>query len=191
MNKLNSKDYIFAGAFAAIFVVFIVVMMSIMGFNPITQLIGPCITAIIGGPIFFLYVTKVPKKGAILILSILMSVIMISTSMLPLIICISVGSIGEVLAYLGKYTSKKLYSIVYGFFGIAIMSPLSILFVARETYLEQIVKFYGQAYATALSSYATTGVLVGLFVLAFLSGVIGSIFGIRVLKKHFMKAGIV
>lgn len=191
MNNLKTKDYIFAGAFAAIFIVFITVMMTIISINPLTQLAGPCITVIAAGPIFFLYVTKVPKRGAILILSILLSLIMISSSIFPLFVCIAIGIIGELLAFIGKYKSKINYSISYGLFGIAIMSPLTILFVAREKYLDQLVSFYGQSYADTLNFYASNSVLIGLFALAFISGVIGSVFGQKVLKKHFERVGIV
>lgn len=191
MNNLKTKDYIFAGAFAAIFIVFITVMMTIISINPLTQLAGPCITVIAAGPIFFLYVTRVPKRGAILILSILLSLIMISSSIFPLFVCIAIGIIGELLAFIGKYKSKINYSISYGLFGIAIMSPLTILFVAREKYLDQLVSFYGQSYADTLNFYASNSVLIGLFALAFISGVIGSVFGQKVLKKHFERVGIV
>ena len=191
MKNFKTKDYIFAGAFAAIFIVFIVVMMTVMSFNPITELIGPCVTAIIGGPIFFLYVTKVPKRGALLISSVLMSLIMISTSILPMAVCIAVGLIAEILAFIGKYSSKNMYTLAYGFFGIGIMSPFSIIFVARATYLAKLAQFYGQAYADTIDSITSNTVLIGLFILAFISGIIGAFLGRKILKKHFEKAEIV
>lgn len=191
MSKLKTKDYIFAGAFAAIFIVFIVVTISIFTINPLMQLIGPLISIIIGGPIFFLYVTKVPKRGAILVLTMLMSLTMISTSIFPLIICAVAGILGEVFAGLGKYSSKGSYTVAYGIVSMAIMSPLGVFFVAREAYLDQIIKFYGQAYADTLNSYASNGVLMALFGVAFVAGLIGSVFGQKLLKKHFEKAGIV
>lgn len=84
-----------------------------------------------------------------------------------------------------------MYTLAYGFFGIGIMSPFSIIFVARATYLAKLAQFYGQAYADTIDSITSNTVLIGLFILAFISGLIGAFLGRKILKKHFEKAEIV
>lgn len=190
-KKLKMKDYIFAGAFAAILIVVVVAVMTVSSFNPLGSIVGAIIMPIIAAPVFFLYVTKVPKRGAILILSVLLSLIMMSSSIIPLFVCIAVGIIGEVLAGMGSYQSKKMYSLAYGFFGIAMMSPLTTLFVAREDYLNKLVKFYGESYAATFNSYTSNTVLIGIFVLGFASALIGAFLAQKLMKKHFEKAGII
>ena len=84
-----------------------------------------------------------------------------------------------------------MYTLAYGFFGIGIMSPFSIIFVARATYLAKLAQFYGQAYADTVNAIASNTVLIGLFILAFISGLIRAFLGRKILKKHFEKAEIV
>lgn len=190
-NKLKMKDYIFAGAFAAIYIVVVIAVMTVSSFNPIGTIVGSILMPIIVAPIFFLYVTKVPKRGAILILSILLSLIMMSSSIIPLFVCISVGIIGEIFAAIGNYKSKKMYSIAYGFFGFAMMSPMSTLFIARQDYLNNLVKFYGESYAATSNSYTLNIALIGIFATGFITALIGSVIAQKMLKKHFVKAGII
>mgnify|MGYP001638585117 CR=1 FL=1 len=68
-NKLKTKDLIVAGAFAALYVVVLFAVVSVMGFIPILYLVAPFVNSIILGSIYMMYVTKVPKFGAILILA--------------------------------------------------------------------------------------------------------------------------
>ncbi|RVU54441.1 MptD family putative ECF transporter S component [Anaerosphaera multitolerans] len=190
-RKLKMKDYIFAGAFAAIFIVVVIAVMAISSFNPLGQIVGSIIMPVIAAPVFFLYVTKVPKRGALLILGILLSLIMMSSSIIPLFICVGAGIIGDILASIGNYKSKKLYSLAYGFFGLAMMSPYSTLLVAREDYINNLVKFYGEGYATTFNSYISTGALIGIFIAGFIAALIGAYLAQKLLKKNFNKAGII
>ena len=69
-NKLKTKDLIVAGAFAALYVVVLFAVVTVMGFVPILYLIAPFVNSVILGCIYMMYVMKVPKTGAILILSV-------------------------------------------------------------------------------------------------------------------------
>lgn len=64
-NKLKTKDLIVAGAFAALYVVVLFAVVTVMGFVPILYLIAPFVNSVILGCIYMMYVTKVPKTGAI------------------------------------------------------------------------------------------------------------------------------
>ena len=69
-NKLKTKDLIVAGAFAALYVAVLFAVVTVMGFVPILYLIAPFVNSVILGCIYMMYVMKVPKTGAILILSV-------------------------------------------------------------------------------------------------------------------------
>ena len=60
-NKLKTKDLIVAGAFAALYVVVLFVVVTVMGFVPILYLIAPFVNSVILGCIYMMYVKKCPK----------------------------------------------------------------------------------------------------------------------------------
>ncbi|MDN8787987.1 MptD family putative ECF transporter S component, partial [Staphylococcus aureus] len=71
-------------------------------------LLTPLITGIILGPVFILYISKVPKRGAVFILAILSGLTLSSTTIAPLFIAIITGILAEiVLKDRSKYTKLK------------------------------------------------------------------------------------
>lgn len=109
-SKLKTKDLIVAGAFSALYVVVLFAIVSVLGFIPILYLIAPFFNSIILGCIYMMYVAKVPKFGAILILSVAMGLI---TSMggvwVSLLWCLTMGIVSELIARAGRYRSRKAY----------------------------------------------------------------------------------
>ncbi len=111
-TKLKTKDLIYAGAFAAIYIISIFIIVSVLGFIPIAYLISPLFVGIICAPIYMMYVTKVKKFGAILILATLFGLIMSSSGhSLTILMCIPLGLIAEFIAKAGNYNSKKMFSL--------------------------------------------------------------------------------
>ena len=63
--------------------------------------------------------------------------------------------------------------------------------VNRGSYFDMLVSGYGQEYANTLMAYIPDWSLLPLLAACFISGILGALLGKAVLKKHFMKAGIV
>lgn len=80
-RKLTVKALIVAGAFAALYLVVMLIVVMGAGFIPILLLSLPLLLSVVCGPIYMLYVMKVPKRGAVLILSILAGLAMLSSGM--------------------------------------------------------------------------------------------------------------
>lgn len=191
-HTLKSKDLIVAGAFAALYIVLMFVSVSIMGAVPVVYICAPLLLPIILGPVYMLYVTKVPKRGAILILAILVGML---TSMGGVwqagVWAILIGIVAELIASSGKYVSKARYLISYAVFACTNMGPFWMLLFAKALFLEQCVVYYGAEYAAALDSLTPDWLIVVLIAFALVGGVIGGIFGQKLISKHFRKAGII
>lgn len=191
-HALKSKDLIVAGAFAALYIVVMFLGVSVIGFIPLLYLLAPLILGIILGPIFMLYVMKVPKRGAILILALLVGLI---TSMggvwMALIWSLLCGLVAEIVAGIGKYSSKKLYTVSYCAFACTIVGPFWLLVLAKDTFLESTLAYYGQDYVTQLDALTPSWIILVLIGLALVGGLIGATLGKRLLKKHFEKAGVI
>lgn len=190
-KKMNTKDYIFAGAFAALYVVIMLVAIMLLGFNPITYLLAPLIIGIIEGPVFVLYISKVPKKGAILILAILSGLVMSSYSLVPLGISVIVGLIAELMMTNRNRNIKLKSAIAYSIFNISIAGAFTMLIFARDQFMKTSADYYGQDYVDRISALTPDWILIVLVILAVIGGLIGAKLGHKLNKKHFEQAGIV
>ena len=80
INKLNGRDFINIGIYAAIYFV-IVMVLAMTGLIPIFLILLSSMIGIIGGIPFMLFLTKVKKPGMILIMSTVMGILMFVTGM--------------------------------------------------------------------------------------------------------------
>ena len=182
-NKLKTKDLIVAGAFAALYVVVLFAVVTVMGFVPILYLIAPFVNSVILGCIYMMYVMKVPKTGAILILSVAVGLLTSTGGVwVSLIWCLALGIVAELIARAGNHKSKKSYILSYVVFACSSMSPFWML--AYEAY-------YGADYAATLDKFTPSWIILVLIGIAMLGGLIGGLIGSKLLKKHFQKAGVV
>ena len=192
MKKMQTKDLIRAGAFIALYVVVLYVVVTLLGFIPLTYIMVPFIMPIILGPIFCLYVTKIPKQGALLVFGVIMTFALSMGSvwhtwawMIALTIII------ELIARAGKYQSKKMYLLAYNVFSLSCMGPFLMLMVAKQEFLDLCVVYYGEQYAVTLDALTPDWIYLAFFVMCIAGGFIGGRFGMKVMSKHFEKAGII
>lgn len=189
-EKLKGKDLINIGIFTAIYFV-IVFAVSMLGFIPIFMPLLCVIVPIIGGIPFMLFLTKVKKFGMIFIMSILMGILMLLTGMgyYAIIIGIVSGLIAEGIYKSGQYKSSSKAILTSGVFSLWCWANFIPLFTNIEGYFSTRQSF-GREYIDALTSLMPTWMCPTLFIVAFVSGIIGGLMGKAVLKKHFKKAGI-
>lgn len=191
-NTLKTKDLIVAGAFAALYIVLLFVCVSALGIIPVTYLVAPMVMSIILGPVYMLYVVKIPKQGAILILAALVGLL---TSMggvwFALIWSLLIGIAAELIARGGKYRSRKLYMASYPVFACTNMGPFWTLVISKPMFLEACTNYYGADYAAAIDRLTPSWIIAVLIGIALVGGIVGGLLGKRLLKKHFEKAGVV
>ncbi len=190
-TKMKTKDLILAGAFLALYCVVSLGVIMVLGFTPITFLLVPLIVPIVVGPVFSLYLSKVPKSGAILILGIIVTLLSNSTGYIYGIIFGAIATVvAELIAKAGKYKSKQMFSISYMVFSLIYTTPYMMMTLARNAFMEKTAMISGQEFADVLASFVPNWIFYALIVLALIGAAIGSFFGQRVMKKHFEKAGI-
>lgn len=191
-SKLASKDLIVAGAFAALYVVLLFATVSITGFVPIIYIMAPLILGIVLGPVYMLFVTKVPKRGAIMILAVLVGLV---TSMGGVYVsffwCVAIGFVAEFIAGRGGYNSRQSYMLSYVVFACTGMGPFWLLVIGKQSFLEQCVRYYGESYAQSIDALTPSWIILVFLVLALVGGFIGSRLGSSMMTKHFEKAGVV
>lgn len=190
-KKLQAKDLIFAGAFGAIYIVVMLIIVMVCGSIPILYLISPLFVGIVCATIYELCVLKVRKFGAALILGILFAVTASSGYLPGMFMAIGVAVLSEVVLLLGKYKSKKMFLISFLVFNINMVCPFSNLYLNRESFMAMASEYYGEAYANGVASLATSWMPIAQIGLAVVGAGIGVLIASKLIKKHFEKAGIV
>lgn len=183
-NKLELKDLVLIGVYAVIYIV-IMFAVGMMGLVPILFLIYPTVAAIICGPLVLLFMAKVPKP-----LSLVVIMLLGGHTYVVIVVAAIIVVIAELIRKLGNYRSLKYNMLSYAVFAMWIGGSLSQMVLAREKYL-QMCKMMGDNYGQALAKLITYPNLALVFLGAFVGGLIGALLGKKILKKHFVRAGIV
>ena len=150
---------------------------------------------VLGGAFFTLLMTKVPKQGAALILAIITGLLYFATGECTWVIIVTfavAGILGEAARKVLGYKSFKGIALAGGFtaFGF-IGSPLP-MWLFQDAYMKSIEEMgMGVEYVEGLQSMISAGSFIGMLAVAFVGGLIGTLVGRLMLKKHFEKAGIV
>lgn len=189
-NKLNGRDLINIGIYAAIYFV-IVMALAMTGLIPIFLILLSSMVGIIGGIPFMLFLTKVKKPGMILIMSLIMGILMFVTGMtwMPIPFSIVTGIIAELVYRNGGYKSMRSAILTTGLFPLWACGNYLPLFLQKAQYFADRTRF-GQDYIDAVAKLTPDWMFFVLLIATFACGVIGGLIGKALLKKHFERAGI-
>lgn len=182
-NKLKVKDIITVVLLSLINVALFFAS-SLLYATPITIIIMPIFFALLEGVVYFIIGTKVQKLGAILIYSVVRSIL---GGYLPYIILfIASGAIAELLLWKTGYGNGKALTISYiinqAF--AAIGSTILPYAIAAQAMQEQAVDDGRQdnilAASEILQSWWSAALVAGVLIAAF----IGAMIGKKIVKKH-------
>ncbi len=189
-NKVNGKDLINVGAFTAIYcAASIVVFMLgfIPGFLPLYTVFIP----VLSGIVFMLFLTKVKKFGMIFLMGLLLGLIMLLTGMsfYALIVGSICALISEFVYWSGSYKNAGKAILTNGVFSIWIWSNFIPLFLNPVSYFAS--RSFSDEYVETIRRLLPLWMCPVLLVSCFVFGLLGGVLGRVILKKHFVKAGIV
>lgn len=192
-KKLNAKDFINIGIFTVIyFVMFFITGM--LGYIPIFAVIIPLVLGILGGIPFMLFLTKTGKFGAATIMGTLVSVLcfLMGQSWISIPFGIIFGFLADLIFKAGEYKSWKHTVLGYCVFTEWVIGSMLPMWIMRDTFFEAYRNNGGtDEYINAVMSLTANWMLPVVIVLGIIGGVIGAYLGKAILKKHFVKAGIV
>lgn len=191
-TKLTTKDMIYAGAFAALYLVAVLIIITAVGTIPILYLACPLIIGFFCGAIYLLSVLKVRKFGIALVIAILFGCIATGFDPIAFPVCIAAALIAELCMALGKYSSRKMFVLSYVFFNFITASNFIKILVAKDAFLESARAYMGDAFADGMNELVTPS-WAWLMILGFTlaGGILGGLIGSHLIRKHFEKAGIV
>ena len=178
-NKLQAKDLINLGLFTVLYFVLGCCVAIPIGFVPIfLPILGALWTLITGIP-FMLFLTRVKKFGMVTLMAILSGLLMGLTGM------------GDLILKFGNYKSAKRSLIGYAVFSLWMVGTYIPMYFMVEDSRASFAASFGKEYAdkvmAVMPMWSIVLVIAGIFICAIIGGMIGK----ALLKKHFVKAGIV
>lgn len=191
-KKLEIKDLVTIGVFAVIYLVGMFAV-GMMGVVPILFLIYPTVLGIVMGIVTMLFMAKVKKPWALVIFGMISPLVMLlgGHTIIVIINSIIFVSIAEYIRRSGDFVSKKKNVIANGVFNMWICGSLMQMLLAKDKYMQMTRPMMGDAYANALEKLITYPNMILVYIGAFVGGIIVGLLGYKLLKKHFVKAGIV
>ncbi len=192
-NKLQAKDLINLGLFTVLYFVIGCCVAIPIGFVPIfLPILGSLWTLVTGIP-FMLFLTKVKKFGLVTLMGVLSGLLMGLTGMgfwgVPMGLIF--GLLGDLIIKSGAYQSAKKGLLGYAVFSLWMVGTYIPMYFMAEASRADFAAGFGEEYADRVMSvmpmWSIVLVIAGIFLFALLGGLIGR----KLLKKHFVRAGIV
>ena len=189
-GKLVGKDFIFIAIFGVLLFVVFFIFAMVLGTNANTFWFTHAIGAVPAGIVWMYLLARVPKRGAILIMSVLVAVVALLLGMLwtgPVGIVVG-GVLAELIVSVGKRSTVKNVIAFAAWTLVFWVGQQSMIFLAGDSYVDMVVQSgmsveYGQTLVSFMQSPLIAVAGVGCVVGALVGGFLGA----KIFKKHFAK----
>lgn len=195
-NKLTITDLISTGVFTAVYFVLVTIatFLSAILFSGFSYVLLPAFAALISGSIYMLLVARTQKFGPITIMGIVMGIFFFISGHFILSFAANIifGILADFIAKTGKYQNKKMILISYILFSYGLTGPVLPLWFMKDAYIANLeARGKDIEYINGIFQYINNGTFIICVITIFICALIGGIFGQKMMKKHFEKAGII
>ncbi|QIL45673.1 MptD family putative ECF transporter S component [Vagococcus coleopterorum] len=189
-KKLNVKDLITIGSFSALYfiVVGLVTFATMVLFPSGGHFFLPAAVAVVVSPIYFLLHQRVPKLGAITIMSSVMGVFFMVGGYFPLafVPAFLFGFLADLLVTKTSPVTLVKELIAYVIFSFGVFGPILPLVFMQNQYVAQLLeKGKDQAYVDQVFKYATPTFMVYGIIATLVCALISGYLGQKYVAKHF------
>ncbi|GAA3052030.1 MptD family putative ECF transporter S component [Streptomyces roseofulvus] len=192
--RMSPRDLINIGIFGALYLVTIGVFTLFEFLGPVMTLLTSAVSIVAAGVPFMLFLTRVRHAGMVTVLAVIVNgfMLLIGSPPIGLVIGVVAAVIAEALLYAGRYRSRKMSVLAYAVFSTWFAGLFMPMLYAREEFLSSpYMESMGEEYTRQLDDLLSPAVLIAFDVSTLVFGVIGGLLGVRLLDKHFRKAGLV
>lgn len=189
-KKFEVRDLVNAGAFSILIIVAVMIA-GMVGFFPFFMPAVPFLCGILSGPIFMLYAMKIKRFGMVWIMGIILVLVFVSTGHgIYTIGGVVTSFLAEFVLKMGKYRSVKYARLSYTLVSVFYIFILLPIYISRSAYTQKLIDGgFGKDYADKMMSVLPNWSVIPIALLGCLGAYIGCTIGIKMLKKHFEKAG--
>ena len=191
-DRLVLKDLVNIAIFSVIYFVGLFVIGTPLGFLVVTYLAFPFTVSVVLGIAVLFFLAKTPKAFALFIFAAFPGCLMTLMGHTPVVAIHSliVAIFAELVRKAIGYKTVKGSIVGYAVMSLWLCGAFWQIFLLKDQYYTLTEKMMGAAYAEQLVSLPIW-IMPMLYVTSFAGGILGGLFGAKVLKKHFVKAGLV
>lgn len=195
-QKLSISDLISIGVFTALYFVLVTIatFASAALLPGFSNIFLPGISALISGCVFMLMVARSPRFGGITVMGTVVGLFLFVSGhfAFSLIVALVCSVAADLIAGAGHYKSKKGLLAGYVVFSFGLTGPVLPLWLMRDAYIASLeARGKDTAYIDGVFAHINTTTFWICIAATLVLAVLGGLFGQRMLKKHFVKAGIV
>lgn len=186
---LRPKDWISVGVFSVIYMI-LVYLFGMLGYVPFIYPFCGFLYGLFCQTPVLLMIARTQRFGAFTVLGLLTGLLV--GFGVPLLIPVGLvgGLIADLIALSGRYIKRVALIVACGVFNIIYYTSYVLFFSNTDT-LQQISQAYGQDYVDQVTSLLPTWFVVAMPIGLFAAGALGAMLALRVLNKHFRKAGLI
>lgn len=195
-NKLTVPDLISIGVFTALY--FVLVTIATFGSAAIApgfnNVILPAVCALISGCVYMLLAAKLQKFGGISVMGIVMGLFFMTSGhfIISFAANIVMGILADFVARVSSYKSKKGLLLSYVLFSYGLFGPIIPMWFMKDAYVANLeARGKDAAYIADLFANINMTTFVIAVAATLVCALVGGWFGQKMVKKHFVKAGIV
>lgn len=187
---LKIQDLITIGIYTAIYflLVSVATFLSSVLIPGFSVILLPGFCALLTGAVYLLLIKKVPKFGAITLMSVVMGLffVLVGHSILTFLPHVLFGIIADLIAHSRGYLNRTLNQISFTIFSFSMTSPLIPLWFFKDAAIAGLVKRGKEdAYITKTFEHISIWTFVICFVFIIICAFIGGRMGQRTVDKHF------
>lgn len=189
-QRLVGKDFIFIAIFGVLLFVVFFLFAMILGMNANTFWFTHALGAIPGGIVWMYLVARVPKRGAVLIMSVLVALVGLLLGMLwtgPAGIVVG-GVIAEIIMGIGRRSTAKAV-VAFAVWTLCFwLGQQMMIFLAGSSYVDMVVQSgMSVEYGQTLVGFMQSPLILVAGAACVVGAVLGGVLGGRVFKKHFAR----
>ena len=193
--KLATADLITIGVFTALYFVMVCVatLVSTLFTGGFGSIFLPAIAALISGCVWMLMVARTGKFGGITVMGAVIGLFLFVSGhfMLSFVASIVFPVIADLIARIGHYKNKALLLVSYVVFSYGLTGPILPLWFMKDAYVASLeARGKDAAYIDGVFANINTGTFFLSMGAILVCAIIGGWFGQRMMRKHFIKAGI-
>ena len=193
-NKFSVKDLITTGIFGVLLLMCAMITGGPFATIPTLTFYFPIGASVLAGPVFMLFIAKVPKRGALVIVGVIICILGTLTGMHwgmnfgYLTFCIAAA----IVAGIGRFQNMALNVLAYVLYSFGPMGTYFVFYFNRESWISFMLnKGTEQEYIDKMSSVADAKTMVIMIAGTIVVSLISGLLGVRLMRKQFEKAGIV
>lgn len=191
-KRMNTRDFINVGIFVAVYYAVFFVTGMIGFLSPVLMFVGWTLGIILNGIVIALFIARTPKIGAMTLLGPILSVLWVATGqpvyLIPALLVL--GFICDLI--LDKLRARPGLGVplAYALFSLWMIVPLFPILINADEYYATLTGQMGAEYTEGMREIFQPWIIGVWTIAVFILGWLGGMFGVRVGKRHFSRAGL-